>query len=245
MTRFVLAHGAFSGAWGWEPMDGPLQARGHTLERFDLPGAGDDRTPAAEVTLDAYAERLLAVLGERPEPAVLVGHSMGGIVITHAAARAPERIEGMVYVAAFLPRDGDSLKALTLLPEGAGDQIQANMEVSGVPPMASIPDDVSRHVRYNGCSEEVIAWALARQRSQPLAPFRQEASVPEGALEGIPLHYVRCLRDHALRPALQQLMLEWAGVESVVELDTGHNPQLSMTEELADTLDSFVTARVG
>jgi hypothetical protein len=34
-------------------------------------------------------------------------------------------------------------------------------------------------------------------------------------------------------------------VESVVELDTGHNPQLSMTEELADTLDSFVTARVG
>jgi pimeloyl-ACP methyl ester carboxylesterase len=63
---------------------------------FDLPGLGEDQTPAAEVTLDAYAERICDVLGARDEQAVLVGHSMGGLAITHAAARCPERIASLI-----------------------------------------------------------------------------------------------------------------------------------------------------
>jgi pimeloyl-ACP methyl ester carboxylesterase len=242
MARFVLAHGAFSGAWSWEPMDAALEANGHTLERFDLPGAGEDQTPVSEITLDAYAERLLAALGERPEPAMLIGHSMGGIVITLAAARNPGQVAAMIYVAAFLPQDGQSLKGLTELPEGAGDQIQANMMVEGDPPTATLPDQVSREARYNGCSDEQIAWALSHQRPQPLGPFLEPASIPEGALDGMPRHYVRCLQDRALPPALQKRMLDTAGVESVVELDTGHNPQLSMTAELAEALDRFAAS---
>jgi hypothetical protein len=62
-------------------------------------------------------------------------------------------------------------------------------------------------------------------------------SIPDGVLDRIPRHYVRTLRDRSLPPALQRRMLETAGVESVVELDTGHNPQMSMTAELADALD--------
>jgi alpha-beta hydrolase superfamily lysophospholipase len=47
MARFVLVHGAHGGAWCWEPVVGPLADAGHTVEAFDLPGSGDDRTPAA------------------------------------------------------------------------------------------------------------------------------------------------------------------------------------------------------
>ena len=47
MARLVLVHGAFAGAWCWEPVVAPLEAAGHSVETFDLPGSGDDRTPLA------------------------------------------------------------------------------------------------------------------------------------------------------------------------------------------------------
>src|SRR4051794_38883552 len=76
MARFLLVHGAFGGAWCWEPVIGPLEAAGHSVEAIDLPGAGDDPTPAADVTLDGYAARVCEALAQG-EPAVLVGHRLG------------------------------------------------------------------------------------------------------------------------------------------------------------------------
>src|SRR5262249_4568401 len=109
MARFVLVHGAFAGAWIWGPLQERLNAAGHTTVAFDLPGLGNDRTPTSEVTLDSYAARLCEVLAASSERAIIVGNSMGGIVITQGAARCPERVAALVYVAAFLPKDGQSL----------------------------------------------------------------------------------------------------------------------------------------
>jgi pimeloyl-ACP methyl ester carboxylesterase len=111
MARIVLVHGAFSGAWCWEPVLPCLRAAGHTAQTVELPGSGEDRTPVAEVTLEAYAARVGDALGEGA-PAVPVGHSMGGIVITQAAAPYPDRVAALVYVTAFLPGDGQSLMDL-------------------------------------------------------------------------------------------------------------------------------------
>src|SRR5437868_3788121 len=127
MARFVLVHGAFSGAWIWGPLMELLKAAGHSVEAFDLPGSGDDHTSASEVTLDTCAARLCEVLAESSEPAVVAGNSMGGVIATQGAARCPRRVAALVYVAAFLPRDGQSLLDLTKLPEGTGDQVQANI----------------------------------------------------------------------------------------------------------------------
>jgi pimeloyl-ACP methyl ester carboxylesterase len=144
MARLVLVHGAFSGAWCWEPVLPGLRAAGHTVETLDLPGSGADQTPASKVTLDRYAERVCDVLAAGP-PAVLVGHSMGGMAITHAAARMPEQITALIYVCAFLPVDGESLLELTHRPQAAGDQIQANMILDGDPPVtATLPDAAAR-----------------------------------------------------------------------------------------------------
>jgi pimeloyl-ACP methyl ester carboxylesterase len=232
-----MVHGAFCGAWIWEPLAELLEARGHTVEALDLPGSGADRTAVAEVTLDAYAERVCEVLGANPEPAVLVPHSMGGMASTQAAARCPERVASMIYVASFLPQDGQSLIALTELPEGAGDQVQANMVVDGDPPLARMPGDSSTLALYGSCSPELAAWATARQKPQPVIPFTQPVAIPDGVFDDIPRKYVVCTLDRAIPPVLQRLMLETAGVTEVVEIETDHSPQGSATAELAAALD--------
>ena len=237
MTRFVLVHGAFGGAWEWEGVIAGLQEAGHTAEAFDLPGAGDDRTPIAGVTLDACAERTCGVLAAGPEPAILVGHSMGGIVITQSAARCPGRIALLVYVCAFLPADGQSLLDLTRLPEGADDQIQANLVVEGEPPVAKLSAEATREAIYNCCTDEQAAWAVERRRPQPVAVFTTPVSLGDAELP--PRAYVICTRDNSIPPALQRRMVRERPCADVVELETDHAPFLSRTSELVAALERF------
>jgi pimeloyl-ACP methyl ester carboxylesterase len=241
MARFVLVHGAFAGAWIWGPLMDRLNAAGHSAEAFDLPGLGDDHTPASEVTLDACVTRLCEVLATSPEPAVVAGNSMGGIIATQGAARCPEHVTSLVYVTAFVPKDGQSLLDLTKLPEGAGDQVQANITIEGDPPVATMPAAASRQALYGSCREDVAAWAIARQRPQPLAPFATPVSIPPGALDGINRYYVLCTRDRAIPPSLQRRMVAENVFAGVIALDTDHTPQLSMTDELAKALQRFAT----
>jgi len=239
MARFVLVHGAFCGAWVWGRVIERLKAAGHTVETFDLPGLGDDQTPVSEISLDSSADRLCEVLQAHPEKALVVGHSMGGVIATHGSARCPERIAALVYVAAFLPKDGQSLIELTKLPEGAGDQVQANIVIEGDPAVAVMPAAASRQALYECCAEDVAAWATKRHRPQPIAPFVTPVSIPRGVLDGINRYYVVCTRDRAIPPALQRRMIRENPCADVVELSTDHTPQLSMTEELAEALHRF------
>lgn len=89
MARFLLVHGGMGGAWCWERVIPGLRAAGHDAEAIDLPCHGTDDTPLAQITLYRYAEAVCDALVAGP-PAVLAGHSMGGMVITQAAARRPD-----------------------------------------------------------------------------------------------------------------------------------------------------------
>lgn len=237
MARFVLVHGAFAGAWIWEPLKGALTNAGHSVQAFDLPGLGEDQTPVEEISLEACAARLCEVLASSPEPAIVVGNSMGGVIATQGAARDPRRVAAIVYVAAFLPNDGQSLLDLTKLPEGADDQVQANIVVEGN--VAVMPAAASYRALYGCCPEDAARHAIARHRPQPIAPFVTPVSIPSGALAAIPRFYVLCKRDRAIPPALQRRMIAENPCSEVVELDTDHTPQLSMTSELAKALDRF------
>jgi pimeloyl-ACP methyl ester carboxylesterase len=239
MSRFVLVHGAFCGAWIYGPLTGELEAAGHTVQAIDLPGSGADTTPVADVSLDAYAERICEVLASEDEPAILVGHSMGGMAITHAAARCPERVALLVYVAAFLPQAGQSLIDLTKLPEGADDQVQANLVVSGDPPVATMPLEKVREVVFGTCDEEQAAWAAEQCGAQPLAPFLGPAEVPGDA---VPRAYVIATQDRAIPPALQRRMVAESPCIDVVEMDTDHSPMVGATSELAAALERFTAA---
>lgn len=237
MARLVLVHGAFGGAWVWDPVVGPLEAAGHTVETFDLPGSGDEGTPVAEVTLDAYADRVCEALRSSDEPAVLVGHSMGGVVITQTAARCPERISKLIYLAAFLPRDGQSLEELTKLPEGANDQVMANLVVEGEPPVGTIPAEKGHQVLFNACDEGDSAPWVEKLGRQPLVPFVTPVSVNGAELDPTPRSYIVCERDNAIAAALQRRMAGATPCDPVLSIDTDHMPQISATDELVDALD--------
>lgn len=242
MARIVLVHGAFAGAWYWEPALEGLRAAAHEPEPIDLPGAGEDSTPLAEVSLDAYAARICEALG-RGEPAVLVGHSMGGIAVTQAAARCPERVRGLVYVAAFLPGDGQSLGELVSYPEAADDQVQANLIVEGDPPVGRLTPEGHRIAVLGCCTPEQVAWATERMGPQPIAPFGQPVKVPEDrreAFEALPRAYILCSQDRAIAPAMQRRMIEERGCDEVIEIETDHVPWISRTEEFSQALNRIL-----
>jgi pimeloyl-ACP methyl ester carboxylesterase len=240
MARILLVHGAFGRAAVWDRVAPGLRAAGHDVETLDLPGQGEDDTPVAEVTLDRYARRVCEVLAQGP-PAVLVGHSMGGMVITQAAADCPRHVDRLVYVAAFLPADGESLIDLTHRPEGAGDAVQANLVVEGDPPVAWMPDDASREGLMHCCDDEAAAWGISLRGVQPVAPFMHPVRVGGPEFDSLRRAYVMCLQDRAIKPPLQRLMLERAGCDPVLEIDTDHSVWASRPDELVDALDRLAT----
>jgi pimeloyl-ACP methyl ester carboxylesterase len=242
MARFVLVHGAFGGAWCWEPVTAPLEAAGHSVETLDLPGGGDDRTPVGEVTLESCARRVCEVLAERPERAVLVGYSMGGAIVTQAASTMPERVESLIFVSAFMPSNWQSLLDLTHLPEGKDDMIQANIVIEGEPPVAVLPKEATVAAIYNECTEEQIAWAVPRRRPQPVAPFATPVDVDDDVLASIPRSYVVTTRDRSLPLALQRRMIREHPCANVVELEADHAPYLSATNELVAALIALADA---
>jgi pimeloyl-ACP methyl ester carboxylesterase len=245
MARIVLVHGAFSGAWVWEPVLPGLREAGHTVETFDLPGQGSDQTPIEQVDLDAYARRTCEVLAAG-EPAVLVGHSMGGMVITQAAARTPEQVVQLVYLAAFLPGDGQSLLELTHYPEAAGDQVQANMVIEGDPPVARLPAEAVKVALGECCTDTQLAWLIEHTVSQPVAPFTQPFRLDPDRAEAfaaLPRAYITCLRDRAIPPQMQRRMFTDAGCDPVVEIDADHSAWLSRTDDVVTAVDRL--ARTG
>jgi pimeloyl-ACP methyl ester carboxylesterase len=236
MARFVLVHGAYGGAWCWDRVRPRLEAAGHTVETLDLPGSGDDQTPVDQVTLESCAGRVCEVLESRAGQAVLVGHSMGGVVATQAAGHCPDSIASLVFVCAFMPANGQSLLDLAGLPEGAADQIQANIVIEGDPPVAVLSDEALADAIYNRCTPEQTTLGVARNRPQPVAPFAAPVVVDDEVLAKIPRSYVLTTEDHSIPLALQRRMISEHPCRRVVELETDHAPYLSATGELVAAL---------
>ncbi|GAA4930871.1 alpha/beta fold hydrolase [Streptomyces coeruleoprunus] len=114
MTTFVLVPGAWHGAWCFEPLARRLRDHGHQAFPLTLTGVGDRKhLLSGSVNLDTHIEDVVNVLTDQQiTDAVLVGHSYGGMVITGAADRAPDRVSGLVHVDAVVPEDGDSCWSL-------------------------------------------------------------------------------------------------------------------------------------
>ena len=240
MANFLLIHGAMGGAWCWDRVIPGLEAAGHSASAIDLPGQGADTTPLPEITLYRYAEKVCDTLDGMDGAVVLTGHSMGGMVITQAASQRPDKLAGLIYVAAFLPQPGESLIQITQMPEAAGDSVQANLVVEGDPPVSTMPPEAAPEALYHCCTPEQVAWALPQRGSQPVIPFTNPFTPPEGstaAFDALPRGYVTCLQDRAIKPAVQKVMYTRAGCHPVVEIDTDHSPWLSRVDELVAGLD--------
>jgi pimeloyl-ACP methyl ester carboxylesterase len=234
MSDYLLIHGAWHAAWCWDGIVAGLARAGHRAVAIDLPGMGADRAPLADASLDSWSQRVVGELERFDTPPILVGHSMGGMVITAAAQKAPQRIAGLVYVCAFLPQEGESLASLISRAEGGDSVLEQQVSPDGV--ASVVPPDAALRAFYGACDPAIARAAAARLTPQPLQPVLDP--LPAGNLAAAALRktYVECTRDGAIPVSLQRFM--WARVPGirVHTLTADHSPFLSTPDGLLQVL---------
>ena len=182
------------------------------------------------MTLDGYVDRVCEVLDAQPGPVVLVGHSMGGIVITQTAERRPDAIGCLVYLTAFLPGSGESLLGMA---EEFPTLVTENLEVAADGVSATVKDAGIRPAFYGHCSDEDVARAKSLLVPQAMAPLSTPLEVSEQNAGRVRRVYVQCLADQAIDPALQKKMYTDRPCERVVSMHTDHSAFFSAPQELA------------
>lgn len=238
--HFVLVHGAWHGAWCWSKTADLLAGRGHRVTAIDLPSHGDDATPPAAVTLDDYAARVLATLDASGGPVVLVGHSMGGIVISTVAEARPAKIDRLVYLTAFLLPSGTSLLDVAL--RDAESLATPNLIVKPHEGVVDVDRDAIGEIFYADCEPTVVDGARGRLKPSPLAPFATPLALTDAGYGAVRRFYVACNKDRAITPAAQRGMLAAMPCEAVHELDTDHSPFFSQPDRLLAALDAIARA---
>ena len=226
MTDILLIHGSCHGAWCWTEVLDALDRLGQKARAIDLPGHGNDPTPRADVTLDAYADAILSAIDG---PTTVVGHSMGGFPITAAALKAPERIARLVYLTAYVPRDGASLADMRhdwpeqpLLPviRQSDDRTTLTFDDTSLEPLF-----------YHDCTATQVARARAHLTPQPTRPQRTPLSP---AVPDVPRHYIVCEDDRAIVPGFQRKMA--SGISDIQSMNTSHSPFFAAPDDLARRL---------
>jgi pimeloyl-ACP methyl ester carboxylesterase len=225
MATFVLVHGAWHGAWCWDRVGRYLTARGHQVVTPQLPSD----TPSA-----GRAEYLAAVenaLGSRSD-AILVGHSMSGLVAPFAAGNP--RVRSLVLLGALVPTPGTAWQDYGLAPfrePVAGLLARATYDDLG---RSTLDHANAAELFYHDCTPADAVDACARLRSDASTIYRQICPVlPE---RRVPTTYVACRQDLVVNS-------EWnAGVArdllgaDVMDIDAGHSPFWSVPDRLADAL---------
>jgi pimeloyl-ACP methyl ester carboxylesterase len=169
-------------------------------------------------------------------PAILVGHSSGGTIITEAAARLPSRVKGLVYLSAFLlPPEQTPLRVMQLDTESI---LRSSLVIDTEKGVSTVSRDLARSVFYADCDEADAEWAISRLQPEPLIPPVPPASDPPAAStpSGIPRFYIECLQDRALGPKTQRRMYTESPCDAVYSLPTSHSPFLSAPASVTECL---------
>jgi len=223
MATFVLVHGATAGGWVWRSVPSRLRAAGHEVYTPTLTGLGERRhlfNP--DITMETHILDILNVLEfEDLREVVLVGHSYGGAVITGVAERGAERIAHLVYLDAFVLKDGEAVKDLYDPPVAGA---LAEYYLSG----------------GRGGAEDRAGVEDPRFTAHPLKTFVDPLRLKNRRAKALPRTYLFCtekaemgLRGQGIvRSAQRARDAGW----SYYEWPTGHHPMWTMPGELTDFL---------
>jgi pimeloyl-ACP methyl ester carboxylesterase len=227
--RVIFVHGTALGdaTWWWHRMYQPLRDHGLRTASVELPSCG-----RSGGDLHADGDSVRAVLDESEEPAALVGHSYGGMVITDAGEHPVVR--HLLYVSAVLPDAGESLLAMAD-PRSPG-WLEAADDDSRVRLRSNLTDE-EIHFHFTGdCDAETAREARARLASQSAAAFAQPPRTV--SWRTVPSTFVLCTQDRATPPAVPAT---WAGrARRIIEIPTGHHPFLPGPDLLADVIADCV-----
>lgn len=221
MSDFMLVHGAWHGPWSWDAVAAKLRRAGHRVVTPDLSVSPGTELASRDLTLGSHIDAVLdAVRSHDLTDLVLCGHSYGGMVVTGVADAVPGRVRALVYLDAFVPGDGDSLRSLSAnFPHQAGLL---------PPPPASVW----------GLTGDLADWADARMGPQPAGTFDQPVAL-RGAFTG-PRTYVLATGWPSLSH-FQATARTVAGLPgwTVRELDGSHDLMLDCTDAVCAILVSL------
>lgn len=211
----VLVHGAWADGSGWEGVHRALVGRGYRVSIVQNP-------------LTSLADDVAAVnrvLARQEGPAILVGHSYGGAVITEAG-NAPN-VAGLVYVAAFAPDAGESVA--TLLGGGDGPPVKPSADGFLFFDPAIFPQAFAQDV-----GPERGAFLAATQ--VPTAAGAFETKITQAAWRTKPTSYVVATDDRIIPPPAQRMLAARANA-TVTEVKGSHAVYISQPNAVADAID--------
>jgi pimeloyl-ACP methyl ester carboxylesterase len=229
---FLVCHGAWSAGWAWKKMHPLMQAAGHRLVTPSYTGLGE-RAHLANPSIDLethIADMLNVITYEDLHDVVLVGHSYGGMVATGVADRTRDRVTQLIYLDAFVPRDGQSLFDLN----ESGRQYLQDAAKGGdgwrVPPMQTPPDT----------SPADVEWLAARRVHMPIKCFETKLKLQNGE-PALPRSYIYATR---ITPAdtfgqFAKRARSEAGWR-YHEIDVSHSPNVTAPEPLMALLEKIV-----
>jgi pimeloyl-ACP methyl ester carboxylesterase len=211
----VLVHGGFVDGGGWESVYRVLTSKDVAVRVVQNP------TTSLQDDVDTTRRVLDSIDG----PAVLVGHSYGGVVVSEAGTHP--NVQSVVYIAAFAADKGESVNSLIANP----------------PPGAPVPPIQPPVEGFLFLDREQFAGSFAADVPAERAAFLADAQVPWGvaALEGAvtdpawrskPSYYLVATDDHMIPPPAQRQMAERAGAVTV-EVAGSHAIYESQPEAVA------------
>ncbi len=238
MVNYVLVHGSGHGSWCWDRVVPLLRCMGHNVLALDLPGNSPGQTPSTDVTLDTYAEHVAGILESLDGPAVLVGHSLGGITISRAAELQPGKVAVLVYLTAILLADGDSFMSVVSDEPDVqrGLETRASWDLAADRSSVVYKMEQTRHRFYSDCTEEDMEWAQSLLVPQPVGPLVSPMRITDENYGRVPRVYIECTLDNAVSPEFALAMYTAMPCGEVIAMYTGHSPFLSAPGELANHL---------
>src|ERR1700736_6588033 len=204
MKNIVLVHGGFVDGSGWEGVYSILKKDGYNVSIV--------QNPTISLKDDVAATK--RILAAQDGPAILVGHSYGGAVITEAGN--DPKVAGLVYITAFAPEKGESVASLIKDP----------------PPGAPVPPILPPQEGYLFLDKAKFPASFAGDVDLEEAAFMADSQVPWGveALSGAitepawktkPSWYLVVTEDKMIPPVAQRAMAKRAGA-AVVEVKGSH-----------------------
>ena len=232
---YLLVHGSWQGAWCWDGVRTHLEVRAHRVLAPTLPAHDEPGEDLCGIALADYvtaAEAALEIAGG--EPVVLVGHSFGGAVITQLADRCPGRIARLVYVSAFVPRDGESVGDLLPSEFRAGlERLAAARRDRAI----ALPWALWRSAFMQTGDEPAARRAYDRLVPEPWAPIFDPVRLPHRTSPVVPAAFVVFRDDRTMPPGYwQPRMTDRLAVPKIVELDGDHETMLTAPDRLAEAL---------
>jgi pimeloyl-ACP methyl ester carboxylesterase len=227
MTTYVLVHGSYQGSWIWKPVAERLEHAGHRVYRPTLDGSAERRRRVdGGLTLEEHGAELADLLFyEDLSDVVLVGTSIGGMVVAQAAPDVAERIKRLIFIDALVPLPGESVP--TINSRAPYDPAQ---RVYGPPPEQAGGERI-----FAELPPDVRAWAAARYTQQAIGPTDTPVDLREFWSRSWQVDVLRCARSPAPPEAHQRRTAERLG-GTYAEIDAGHYPMLSHPAEIAEYL---------